>query len=137
MSTSPTASTAEFRPRHRLFVVFDSPETAREARGALLSKRLATDDTWVFAGEPGAARLDLSGNRHGVWGRMIRTLQHVMSADYDYLDGLKRAVGRGHVVLAVHAVDLDAAYALARFLRNAGGRDFAYFAEWDFEPVAA
>ncbi len=137
MSRKTHGSSIEFRPQHRLFAVFGDRSSAEAAVAILPEPGLDLDHHWFLEGEQGTADLDLHGTSHGVWARIVRTTQRAMSSDYSYLGFLESELRRGHVVLAVHVDDEKTADEMARRLVPFGGHGFAYFARWDFEPVAA
>jgi hypothetical protein len=125
-------------PHHRLFAIFDDPVAAEEAVEALHFEGFADErDLWVFCGEEGARRLDVSGQSHGIWTRGFRTLQKVMSSDFGYLRTLDEALRGGGTVVAVWASDLKVAEEVARLLQLHAGHSIAYGAHLDFVPVPA
>jgi len=123
-------------PPHRLFAVFDDPEAGDEAIAHLHAEGGFTneDDTWVFFGEEGSRRLDVSGSAHGIHAEIIRLLQRLMSSDVNYLRSLDQAVRDGHLVVAV-VVGHDSLEHVAEVLRGHGGHSLARVAHWDYVPV--
>lgn len=133
-----TARPTQFmgRPRHRLFAIFDDPEKGRAAAQELRAGTPDNDDlVWVFFGEEGSRRIDLSGDLEGIRGKIIRTVERAFSSDIGYLELLDEALRAGHLVIAVAMADADAAQSVAERLRAEGGHSFAYFSNWEFQPV--
>jgi len=123
---------------HHLFAVFDDTDAAEEAVEALRFEALADEgDVWVFVGEEGSRRLDVTGRSHGLRGRVLRLLQVAMSSDFRYLRSLDEELHDGHVVVAVRVRDGRAADEVSWLLRMQAGHSIAYCTHWDFQPVAA
>lgn len=138
-------------PSHRLFAVFGEPVAAAEAIDELRAGGAFPDedDIWVFFGDEGLRRLDLSGSGHGVHGRVLRFFQQQLSGDVDYLRTLGRALGDGHVVVAVMAGHGEAGHGeaghgeaghgeadqVADVLRRHGAYSLARAAHWNLVPI--
>lgn len=125
-------------PPHRLFAIFDDPAEGAEAVRVLREGDSFPheDDIWIFVGEEGERRLDLSGSRHGIHAEIIRWFQRLMSSDVEYLRTLDEAVRGGHLVVAV-ALDHGDLVHVTQVLRSRGGHSLARVAHWDFVPVRA
>lgn len=124
-------------PRHRLFAIFDDRAAAQRVIAMLQMQGFTgDDDIWLLSGEDALARVDANGERHGLWGRTARALEHLLAhSDTEYLEGLEAEVRRGRLVLAVLVSDEKQADEVARAMRAQGGRSFAYGAHWNFVPV--
>ena len=123
-------------PPHRLFAVFAEPVGATEAIGELRAGGGfgGEDDLWVFFGDEGLRRLDLSGAGHGVHGRVLRFFQQQLSGDVDYLRTLARALRDGHVVLAVMVGNGDVGR-VTGVLRRHGAYSLARAVHWNLVPI--
>ncbi len=124
------------RPRHRLFGVFDDPTVGRDAIEKLAPDLHAKDDMWVLFGEEGLQRLDVSGGMEGLRGRIVRIVELAMSSDIGYLRTLEAALESGGLVVSIPVANADAAKSLADLLSASSGHSFAYFSNWEFQPVA-
>lgn len=122
---------------HHLFAVFEDHHAVEEAVEGLRFEGFNDDDIWVFCGEEGSKRLDLTGRSHGLRARVLRMLQYAMGNDFKYLRTLDEELHEGHIVVAVRVKDQNAADEVARQLRMYGGDEVAYYSHWDFMPVAA
>lgn len=123
---------------HHVFAVFDDLDIGEEAIAALRFEGFDEDeDIWVFCGEEGSKRLDLTGRDHGIWARVLRLLQYTMSNDFKYLRTLDEELHGGHLVVAVRVKDPSAGDEMARLLHSYGGHSIAYSSHWDFMPTAA
>jgi hypothetical protein len=132
---TPTATEFMGRPRHRLFAIFDDPTTGRDAAEELRAEGQDDDHVWVFYGEEGSRRIDISGDLEGIRGRIIRTVERAMSGDIGYFNVLDEALRAGSLVIAVSVPDADAARAMAELLSAHAAHSFAYFSNWEFQPV--
>ncbi len=122
-------------PPHRLFAVFDTSEAGEEAIRVLRTRGISgEDDIWVFFGEEGRRRLDVSGAGHGIHGGIVRFLQRLMSADVEYLRSLDEALGKGSMVVAVMVAPEDLDWMVA-LLRGQGAHSLGRVAHWDYVPV--
>ncbi len=125
-------------PHHRLYAIFDDAAAAEEAVQALRFEGFADDrDLWVFCGEEGVRRLDVTGQSHGIWARGFRTLQKIASSAFGYLRTLDEALRDGGTVVAVWVSDDKEADEVTQLLRSYGGYSIAYGEYLDFVPVAA
>ena len=124
------------RPRHRLFGVFDDPSVGRDAVEKLgPDLHPGEDDIWILYGEEGLQRLDVSGGMEGLRGRIVRIVELAMSSDIGYLRSLEGALESGGLVVSIPVADADAAQSLADLLSASSGHSFAYFSNWEFQPV--
>ena len=124
------------RPRHRLFGVFDDPRVGQDAIETLgADLHVGEDDIWVLYGEEGLQRLDVSGGMEGLRGRIVRVVELAMSSDIGYLQTLERALESGGLVVSIPVANADAAESLADLLSATSGHSFAYFSNWEFQPV--
>ena len=124
------------RPRHRLFGVFDDPTVGRDVVEKLgRDLHAGEDDIWVLYGEEGLQRLDVSGGMEGLRGRIVRIVELAMSSDIGYLRTLEGALESGGLVVSIPVANADAAQSLADLLGTNSGHSFAYFSNWEFQPV--
>jgi len=124
------------RPRHRLFGVFDDPAVGRGAIDKLGADfHAGKDDIWVLYGEEGLQKLDVSGGTEGLRGRIVRIVELAMSSDIGYLRTLEGALESGAMVVSIPVANAGAAETLADLLSANSGHSFAYFSNWEFQPV--
>ena len=123
------------RPRHRLFAVFNDPTVGRDVVEKLGDDHAGEDDIWILHGEEGLQKLDVSGGMEGLRGRIVRTVELAMSSDIGYLRTLEGALESGGLVVSIPVANIDAAERLADLLGSSSGHSFAYFSNWEFQPV--
>jgi len=121
---------------HRLFAIFDHLSAGEEAVQALRFEGFADEDIWLFCGEEGSRRLDVTGRAHGIRARVLRMIEFALSSDFKYLRTLDEALHHGRIVIAVRAKDESTADDIARLLRMFAGHSIAYCSHWDFVPDA-
>ena len=93
------------------------------------------DDIWVLYGEEGLQRIDVSGGMEGLRGRIVRMVELAMSSDIGYLRTLEGALESGGLVVSIPVANADAAESLANLLSTSSCHSFAYFSNWEFQPV--
>lgn len=122
-------------PSHRLFAVFDDAGQGRLALDEIRKlDSTESDDTWIFSGEEGLKAVDPGVGRHGVAVGIVRAMQHMLTSDCEYCEGLAEALRAGAVVVAVK-VDEEAVEEVSQVLRQFGGHSLAYGAHWNFVPL--
>jgi hypothetical protein len=126
---------------HHLYAVSEDSDGGKEAIEALRLQGFADEDIWVFCGEAGSSRLDVTGRWHRLRARCFRRLQFALSRDFRYLraylGALDLALDQGHIVIAVRVSDVRVADEVGRLLRMHAGHSIAYCSHWGVEPVAA
>lgn len=123
-------------PRHRMFVVFDSPDQATKAMRRLAKLHMISeDDVWRFFGDEGMRRLDPSARHHGLGVEVVRVFQRAMTADCEYCEGLRDALRAGAMVVAIKIEEEEIDDAMD-VVRAYGGHDVAYGAHWNFVPIS-
>lgn len=122
-------------PSHRLFAVFDDAEQGRAALDEIRTSGIAdSDDTWIFSGEEGLKAVDPGLGRHGVAVGIVRVMQHMLTSDCEYCEGLSQALRAGAMVVALK-VEEKVVEEASGVLRRHGGHSLAYGAHWNFVPV--
>ncbi len=71
----------------------------------------------------------------GLRGRIVRIVELAMSSDIGYLRTLEGALESGGLVVSIPVANADAAQSLADLLGTNSGHSFAYFSNWEFQPV--
>ena len=123
------------RPRHRLFGAFDDPRVGLDALEKMAVPHSDEDEIWALTGEDGLQKLDISGGAEGLWGRIVRIVELAMSSDIEYLRVLEGVLESGGLVVSIPVKDADDADDLADLLGARAGHSFAYFSNWEFQPV--
>ncbi len=96
---------------------------------ALQSQGVDTGDVSVLEGDAGRATLDVHGSHHGVWSRIVRSLQSLGSGANER-QNYDDALAQGKVVIAVPADDVRAP-AIAQLLASNGGSRILHFGATD------
>ena len=113
-------------PWHRVIGVLPGLDEAASSILELSDVGFARDEIHAICGEAGARRLDPAGKRHGLHGRLIRTLRNVTAAD-DTLFADADDLASGAVIVSVPARDNDMRSRAAHVLREHGATNLRYF----------
>ncbi len=69
--------------------------------GALSEAGFASEKVDVFSGEQGAEQLDLAGEKHGVWARFRRGLEHALADETELYQRAEQVLRSGGSVVEV------------------------------------
>jgi hypothetical protein len=119
-------------PMHRMVAVFDDDAGVRAALTGLAGRGVDGSDVVVLTGEEGVARLDPSGEGHGLLGRLLRVLQ-LTAEEGNALEFHQQALAAGKSVVYVKVHGEAQKDAAAAALTAAGGHHLAYFGRWTVE----
>jgi hypothetical protein len=117
---------------HRMVAVLDDDAAVRAAFDELAGIGIDGSDVVVLTGEEGVARLDPSGEGHGLLGRLLRVLQ-LTAEEGNALDFHHQALSAGKSVLYVNVRGEEHKDRVAQALTAAGGHHLAYFGRWTVE----
>jgi hypothetical protein len=118
--------------------VLRSTEQVQRAEEELERAGLTSQRREVLHGEDDARSLDVSGDAHGLRGRLIRALQQAASPDLDHARRHAEYMRAGDYVLAVEVGnDEDAKRGVADALRAAGAEFLNYYGENYIESLSA
>jgi|tagenome__1003787_1003787.scaffolds.fasta_scaffold19380676_1 hypothetical protein len=119
-------------PMHRMVAVLDDAADVRAALDGLMGLGVESSDVVVLTGEEGVARLDPSGEGHGLLGRLLRVLQ-LTAEEGNALEFHHQALAAGKSVVYVKVHGDARKDAVAAALTAAGGHHLAYFGRWTVE----
>jgi hypothetical protein len=111
----------------------DGPDQVEAAMEELVEKGFDGDRIYVLCGPKGAERLDVSGEHHGLRGRVYRLLEW-MSDEKGILFRARDHLAAGGLVMSVPADEEQKATA-ARVLGAHGGYGMAHFGSNHWEPL--
>ncbi len=120
-------------PEDRVLAFMDTSADVAAAIANLVEQGFPKEKIFVLSGPEGAERLDVSGNRHGVWGRIHRIIEW-MGDERDVLLRLGEHLSGGGLVLTVPADDRSKATA-ALALAAEGGHEMAHFGKGHWERL--
>jgi uncharacterized protein (DUF302 family) len=129
----PDAAESKFYsyPAHKLLGVFNDPEKVKASLDDLKESGFHEHDVEVICN---AGQIDFSGEKHGVLGRIVRSLQH-LSAEGRYLDRYEQDMKDGRLLLAVVAKDAETKEKVKDILQAHGGYRLTYFGNWLIEGM--
>ena len=126
-----------FAPVNRVTAVLSSQRGTRSALRELHGAGFGDDSVELFAGPAGAAALDLTGERHGIVARVIKTIE--ANADPEIGDSMRAADAELKAGGYVVAVRMDGhehqRRQVAEILAAHGGRFIRYWTRWFVESL--
>jgi hypothetical protein len=122
-------------PEDRVLAHLDAPEAAAAAIDDLVGSGFPGDEIFVLCGPAGAARLDVSGDAHGLRGRTYRIMEW-LGDERELLLRSGEHLAAGGLVLTVPAGD-DAKAMAAQILRDHGGRELTHFGRGTWERLGS
>lgn len=118
---------------NRVISILDDPRSVQRAIDELVKAGFPADDIYVLSGPEGAARLDLSGEHHGLRGRIYRFIEH-LGDERQWLEHQGAHMRRGGFGVSLPAGDESKASA-AEILTRHGGQHTAYFGKAHWETL--
>jgi hypothetical protein len=122
-------------PEHRVLAHMDAPGAVAAAVDDLADAGFPSEEIYVLCGPEGAARLDVSGEHHGLRGRTYRILEWLGDERVLRLQSADHLAARG-LVVTVPAGE-KAKVRAARILADHGGREIVHFHRGTWEPLGA
>ena len=119
-------------PRDHLVGIVDNHARATELAADL--NRQGVADVQVLSGAEGAEILDSDGSEHGLFGRLLRTVER-MSAEIDHLREYERAVREGAAVVVALAKEEPLREQATEVFRKHDARFVNYFGAMTVELV--
>jgi hypothetical protein len=118
---------------NRVISIFDDPRSVRAAIDELVKAGFPAEDIYVLSGPEGAARLDLSGEHHGLRGRIYRFIER-LGDERQWLEQQSALMKRGGLGVSLPADDESKASA-AEILTRHGGQHTAHFGKAHWETL--
>ena len=87
-------------PKLRVTGIFDDGKALGAALNALAAAQFGKEKIQVFMGELGEKRIDFSGKEHGLYGKLLRTLQN-FGDDSTALEEAQTALHAGKLLIGV------------------------------------
>jgi hypothetical protein len=101
--------------------VVDRPDEAAAAVDAIVEAGVPEDAIHVLCCDSGARRLDPTGERHGLIGRLHRIIQHFGDKEVAHVERQAAELREGKFLVAAPAGGDEDAERLAAILKDAGG----------------
>lgn len=133
---SPTHAQFIGYPVDRLLAAFRDPTQAASAAAVLRATGFRDRDLSLLRGEEGVRRLDGSGARHGVGGRLRRLVSFTVMDQLPDFTWYEAAVRDGGAVLMVRVRGEGATRAAADTLRAHGGHFINHYGRFATEELA-
>lgn len=116
--------------------IVNDPDDAEAAVGALVANGVPEDQISVLCCQSGARRLDPSGERHGLLGRLQRIVQHFGDQEAEHLRIQTRELEAGHFLIAVPAVE-EERDRISGILAAHGGHFVNHYGTWTVTRLEA
>jgi len=89
----------------------------------------------VLCGSKAASQLDVTGERHGLLGRIYRFVEKFGDMDVELLDDYKEELLGGHFLVAVDVENEDQSKHVSDILVSHGGHRVNFFGRWTIENL--
>ncbi len=108
-------------PDDTVVAIVDEPKSTFSAVDELVASGVPKDTIQVMCCEPGARRLDPSGERHGTLGKLHRVIQHFGDKEVAHVKRQASELEAGKFLIAAGASDDTEAERVAGILAAHGG----------------
>jgi hypothetical protein len=112
----------------------NDPQEVAAATDELANAGVSEDGIFVLCGPEGADRLDVSGRRHGLRGRIYRLVEYVSDLN-QVLERAAEHMRDGGFTVSVPA-DEESKELVARIVRRHGGFDIIYYGPLSWEEMS-
>jgi hypothetical protein len=122
-------------PRDSVVGILDDPDAASAALDALVDAGVPEGRIQVLCGEAGARRLDPSGARHGLLGRLQRVIQQFADQEVSHAERQSRELRDGKFLVAVPVEDEEEGERVASILSEHGGHFINRYGRWTVQRL--
>jgi hypothetical protein len=110
--------------------IVDDPDAATSAVRDLITTGVPEDRIQVLCGDGGARRLDPSGEKHGVLGRLQRLIQNFGDEDLPHIRRQAAELRDGKFLIAAPAEEDEERDRVASILKAHGGHFINHYTSW-------
>ena len=118
---------------NRVLSILEDPRSVQSAIDELVQAGFPAEGIYVLSGPEGAARLDLSGEHHGLRGRIYRFIEK-LGDERQWLEHQAALMKEGGFGVSLPADDENKGTA-AEILIRLGGKHTAYFGKAHWETL--
>ncbi len=122
-------------PTNMLVAVINSPEEAEAALQELTDQGFAADQIRVLCGPQGARQLDVSGQEHGILGRLSRLILRIGDVESESIRRHEKELEAGHFLVAIPAAEPAAREQARGILKSHGGHYLNFYGQWAVETL--
>ena len=137
ISASPAAAKTHFYPTNQVVAVIDEGADVAAVRSELDRAGFAADAVEVMAGADGLRRLDASGARHGVAGRLLRLIQGYGDMEQMTFSRQADALRAGHSLVGVLVRGTEQRRRAGLILKRHHGHFMNFFGRWTITGMYA
>jgi len=120
----------------RVIAVIDDPGQVTAAIEDLVREGFDQEEIFVLCGADGAARLEASGQHHGLLGRLYGFAEHVLGEEPEERERYARELAAGRFLILVPADERRKSQA-AEVLARHGAHDIEHFGRYHGEPLGS
>lgn len=124
-----------FYPTNKVVGVIDNPDDAQAALLDLQANGFAADDIDVLTGKKGAYRIDVTGEKHGLLARIVRSIEKLSDFEPVHIRRYEREMLTGHYCIGVTARSSDVREQVRKILRSYQGHFINYYGEFVIEEL--
>ncbi len=96
----------ELQPTNNVTAELADLSSAQEVAVTLEGREIKKDAISVFLGQEGLEKIDLSGEHHGMYGFILRNIQH-LSHEWKIHESAQAALERGRVLVSIQTDGSD------------------------------
>lgn len=122
-------------PQNQVFGVVSTLEETRATAADLESAGFESGALNILCCDEGIARIDLSGEVHGVFAKAVRWIQSVLGDEYQEAHQYREELTAGHAVIAVRVRDEGEKERAAEVLRHHGATSVNFYGKWLVEQL--
>jgi hypothetical protein len=122
-------------PFDHVFAIVDDHDAADAVLNELTEMGVSEDDIAVLTGDEGAARIDASGKKHGLLGRLWRAIQFTTMDAMPDAQRYEEAAAAGNFVFAVRASEEERRNLVHQILRKHEAHFINYYGKLTTMPL--
>ena len=122
-------------PTDTVVGILDDPDAATSALDELIAAGVPEERLQVLCGEAGARRLDPSGKRHGLLGRLQRVVQQYADKEVSHVQRQAAELRAGRFLVAAPAEDEEEAERVSKILTENGGHFINRYGKWTVQRL--
>jgi hypothetical protein len=124
-------------PTDKIVGIIDDPADLEAALRDLTAAGFTTDDIEVLTGEEGAHRIDVEGDKHGVFACIVRSIQKLGNYESAHLKRHEQELLAGHFGVGVTAKKEEDREKVREILKSHNGHFINFYGTWAMQKLEA